>query len=134
MFVTDTHPLVWYATDKLHELSPRVRKLFEKAANGESLIYVPSMALVESAMLVQNGTIKLPERFDHWANNLASKSGFTILDVSIQIIHSASGFGFNTDIFDKLMVATAIDEKTLTKMYEKERLLKADLRPNSRIR
>ncbi len=111
MFVTDTHPLVWYATDKTHELSPRVRNLFEKAAKGESLIYVPSVALVEIAMLVQDGTIKLPERFDHWANNLASESGFIILDVSIQIIHSASGFGFNRDIFDKLIVATAIDQQ-----------------------
>ena len=111
MFVTDTHPLVWYATNKLPELSRRVRELFEKAAKGESLIHVPSVVLVETAMLVQDGTIKLPERFDHWANNLASKAGFIILDVSIQIIHSASGFGFNKDIFYKLIVATAIDQQ-----------------------
>ena len=111
MFVTDTHPLIWYATDKLHMLSPRVRTVFEKAANGGSLIYVPSVVLIESAMLVQDGTVKLPVRFDHWANNLASKAGFIILDVSIQIIHSASGFGFNKDIFDKLIVAMAIDQQ-----------------------
>ncbi len=111
MFVTDTHPLVWYATDKLHELSPPVRTLFEKAAQGESLIFVPSMVLVEAAMLVQKGTIKLPKRFDHWANNLASTDGFIILEVNIKIIHSAIGFSFNRDFFDKLMVATALDQQ-----------------------
>ncbi len=111
MFVTDTHPLVWYATNKLNELSLRVRKQFEKAANGESLIYIPSIALVEAAMLVHKGTITPPDRFDHWANNLASKSGFAILEVNIQVLHAAIGFSFNKDFFDKMMVATALDQR-----------------------
>lgn len=111
MFVTDTHPLIWYSTDKLHELSPKVRKLFEKAAKGESLIYIPSVALIEAAMLVHKGTINLPGRFDHWADNLASKPGFIIFEVNTQIMHAAIGFHFNKDFFDKLMVATAIDQQ-----------------------
>ena len=41
VYVTDTHPLVWYATDTHRRLSRKVLRTFEAAWRSEVLIYVP---------------------------------------------------------------------------------------------
>lgn len=45
MFVTDTHPFVWYATGKHTQLSRKVISELEKADKSESLIYIPAVVI-----------------------------------------------------------------------------------------
>lgn len=59
VYVTDTHPLVWYATNTHRHLSRKARQAFEAAARAEALIYVPVFVLWEIAMLLKVGRIAL---------------------------------------------------------------------------
>jgi len=41
-YVTDTHPLVWYAAGKHRKLSRKALRVFNAAARDEALVYVPA--------------------------------------------------------------------------------------------
>jgi len=45
-FVTDTHGLIWYSEDS-PRLGPGAREAFDACDRGVSLIYVPTICLVE---------------------------------------------------------------------------------------
>ena len=59
VYVTDTHPLVWYATNKQAKLSKKALSAFNAASRQEALIYVPSFVFWEIAMLLKVGRISL---------------------------------------------------------------------------
>lgn len=109
MFVTDSHPLVWFVSKKHSKLSPRVLKAFEKADRGELLIYIPAGVLWEIAILQRLGKIDLDERFDYWADRLLKKKGFEIVPLETSVIAKAVGYEFNNDLFDKVIVASAVE-------------------------
>lgn len=109
MFVTDTHPLIWSSNRNFSLLSKKVLKAYERANGGEIIIYIPTVVLWEAAILEKNGKIKLEGGFENWAENLLSKSGFLPFELEPAIISRSVGFSFNDDLFDKAIVATAIE-------------------------
>ncbi|HEX8735250.1 MAG TPA: type II toxin-antitoxin system VapC family toxin [Pyrinomonadaceae bacterium] len=109
MFVTDTHPLIWYSTGKYSQLSRKALSAFQKAEIGESLIYVPAVTFWEIALLENLGKIKLGKRFDFWATDLLSGNGFEIVPLEPWIISKSVGYSFNDDSFDKVIVASAVE-------------------------
>jgi PIN domain nuclease of toxin-antitoxin system len=109
MFVTDTHPVIWYATGKHSNLSPKVLKAFQKAETYETLIYIPAVVFWEIALLENLGKIKLKERFDRWADVLLGKNNFEIAPLETSVIARSTGYDFNNDSFDKIIVSTAVE-------------------------
>lgn len=109
MFVTDTHPLIWFSPRKYSQLSPKVLSAFEKADAGESLIYIPAVVLWEIAILQNLGKINLPERFSFWSSKLLRKQGFEIIPLETSIISNAVTYNFNNDLFDKVIVSCAAE-------------------------
>lgn len=63
VFITDTHPIVWYATNKYSSLSKKVLRAFQQADDGEVLIYVPTVVFWEIAILEKLGKIRLQDSF-----------------------------------------------------------------------
>ncbi len=51
LYVTDTHPLLWYAAETYQKLSRRALRAFQQASRGEALIWVPAMAVWEAGIL-----------------------------------------------------------------------------------
>lgn len=109
MFVTDTHTIVWASTNKFSQLSPKVLSVFEKADRGEVLVYIPSVVMWEVAILQNLGKINLNQRFDYWANKLLRKQGFEVIPLETSIIANSVGYNFNNDLFDKVIVASALE-------------------------
>lgn len=72
VYVTDTHPLIWFATGKHKELSRRALQAFNAASRGEALIYLPPFVLWEIAVLLKVGRIALRENFGDWTDSLAA--------------------------------------------------------------
>jgi PIN domain nuclease of toxin-antitoxin system len=107
VYVTDTHPLVWYAGNRHSSLSAKVLSVFQKAENAKVLIYVPSVVFWEIALLNKTGRIKLGENFERWSARLLSKNGFAATHLETEIIAEACGYNFNNDPFDAVIVATA---------------------------
>ena len=108
MFVTDTHPLLWFFRGKQSLLSSKVLKIFEEAISGRSAIYVPSVVFWEIAILNANGKIRLDKPFDSWIGEISSIDGFNTADLDNATISLSVGYSFNNDIFDKAIVATAV--------------------------
>jgi PIN domain nuclease of toxin-antitoxin system len=107
VYVTDTHPLIWYTAGKHAKLSPRVRQIFVAAFADRSLIVVPSPVLWEISLLVEHERIKLREPFHHWAAALVARRGIDLAALDLDVIAEAHRCTFHGDPFDRTIVATA---------------------------
>jgi PIN domain nuclease of toxin-antitoxin system len=107
LYVTDTHPLLWYATKTHNKLSPAALRVFRKASRGEVLIWVPAMTMWETGLLERLRRIRLVPSFTRWAAALAAEPGFAIAPVDMDVVDSALSVQLNLDIFDLGIVATA---------------------------
>ena len=106
LYVTDTHPLVWYASGQRHKLSKRVIRIFEGADRNTVLVYVPAMVLWEVYTLIRKRRVELRQPFDHWAQMLPRR-GFEVVPVDLPLVLEARWLTFSRDPFDLSIVATA---------------------------
>ncbi len=106
MNVTDTHPLVWYATNKPSKLSKKALSAFNTASRQEALIYVTSFVFREIAMLLKVGRISLQEDYGDWAEHLVAQPGFDLAPFSVEVTTEAYVYPFS-DPFDGVITATA---------------------------
>lgn len=83
VFVSDTHPVVWFFGDKHQNLSPKALAAFQSAASGNGFIYIPAVALWETAILERKGRIKLKDGFTRWTETILKNSGFGIAPFSM---------------------------------------------------
>jgi PIN domain nuclease of toxin-antitoxin system len=119
LYVTDTHPLIWYATGKHSQLSRKALRAFNAATREEALIYVPPFVMSEIAMLIKVGRVKLQEQYAVWAENLIAQRGYDLAGFSIEVATEAYYFPF-PDPFDGVIAATAkvMDLPLITKDWE----------------
>ena len=59
IYVTDTHPLEWFARGHHTRLSTRVLRIFRDAEQGRRLIYVPAVVLWEISILLKMSRVQL---------------------------------------------------------------------------
>ena len=109
VFVTDTHPIVWFTLGKRRELSAKALAAFENAEAGSGFIYVPAVVLWEAAILERKGRIKLAGGFLRWTETIFKNSGFGIAPLEPTAVNSAVGYNFNNDPFDAAIAATAAE-------------------------
>lgn len=117
VYVTDTHPLIWFTLGKRQNLSQKVRAAFESAEAGQSFIYVPAIVLWETALLERAGRIKLNGGFSRWAAAILGNAGFGLAPLDAEIIALGAGYNFNGDPFDETITAYAahLDVPLITK-------------------
>lgn len=106
VYVTDTHPLIWYASDTHRQLSQNTLHIFNAALRGESLIYVPVFVLWEIAMLLKVGRISLREPYPLWVDHLIAQRGFELPLLDVAMLSEAYAYPF-ADPFDSIIAATA---------------------------
>lgn len=106
VYVTDTHPLIWYAAGTHRQLSRKALRVFNAAALDASLIYVPVFVLWEIAMLLKIGRISLREPYPVWVENLSSQRGFALPPQDVTVLSEAYSYPF-ADPFDSVIAATA---------------------------
>ena len=117
VYVTDTHPLIWFASGKHRKLSASALRAFERANRGEALIWVPPMALLEVGMLEKAGRVRFNSSFAHWAEALLAQPGFALAKMDAPVIFAATAVSANSDPFDISIMATAqsLDLQLITK-------------------
>ncbi|MCS6804758.1 MAG: type II toxin-antitoxin system VapC family toxin [Acidobacteriota bacterium] len=106
VYVTDTHPLIWYASGKHGQLSKKVLAAFQAAWRGKTLIYVPVFVLWEIAMLLKVRCIALREPYGDWVEHLIAQRGFDLAPTDTRTITEAYAYPF-PDPFDSVITATA---------------------------
>jgi PIN domain nuclease of toxin-antitoxin system len=102
LFVTDTHPLVWYI---LGELPERVDEIFKLAEAGESSIFVPTIVLAECLYLVEEGKIELD--FENLLERLEQSSNFIPASFNIRVMRLLPEIRLK-ELHDRIIIATAM--------------------------
>ena len=107
IYVTDTHPLIWYSSGAYRKLSPMPRRLFDRASHAEVLIWVPAMAIWEGALVHRLGRIRFKQSYPDWAEALIAQPGFALVPMDFDVLRLSWEFQPNSDLFDISIVATA---------------------------
>lgn len=108
VYVTDTHPLIWYAANEKTKLSKKVLRVFERARANQAFIYVPAPVLWEISLLIKARQIRLPQPFAQWAAALGSQLGFEVALLDAAVLETSLNIQINGDPFDEVIVATAL--------------------------
>ena len=106
VFVTDTHPLAYYADGRFSKLSRRARSLFEDASEGGVLICVPAIVLSELTILLQLERLRIPLSFDKWCRDIEAGPGFFIEPLLWTDVNEMRQLPFR-DPFDRMIAGTA---------------------------
>ncbi len=106
--VSDTHPLVSYATGKYAKLSKRVKAAFDDAVNGSSVIYVPMPVLWEISLLVKANQIKLRWPLEDYVTDRFYAKAIIPVHMEEPDVIIAHGLNFTKDPFDTMIVAMAL--------------------------
>jgi PIN domain nuclease of toxin-antitoxin system len=107
IYVTDTHPLVFWASDRKNRLGKRARRIFQQTEQGKHSISVPVVVLEETACLVEKKVIRLTVSFRRWAEELDRSANFQVQPYTIEILLESVGLTAIRDPADRAIVATA---------------------------
>jgi PIN domain nuclease of toxin-antitoxin system len=107
IYVTDTHPLVWFSAETYRKLSPGALRIFQKAARAEALIWVPAMVLWEAGLLEKMRRVQFKPSFREWADALIAQPGFALAPLDEATVDAALAIQVPLDVFDAGIVATA---------------------------
>jgi PIN domain nuclease of toxin-antitoxin system len=107
-YVTDTHPLVFYAAKNLERLSPRCMRIFRRAEQGRDLVHVPTVCFFEIALLIERGRIESNVSFDSWYALVGQQPGLRIEPLSWEDVREARALASLVDPFDRLITGTAV--------------------------
>ncbi|MFB2982491.1 type II toxin-antitoxin system VapC family toxin [Microseira sp. BLCC-F43] len=107
--VTDTHALIWYLEDS-PRLGTNASQIFTACKQGELIIWVLTIWLVEIIYLPERNRIplELKERFN--AELQAGNSGLVLADLTREVVEAVEQVPRNLvpDMPDRIIVATAL--------------------------
>ena len=107
IYVTDTHPLVFWASDRKNRLGKRARRIFQEAESGKQSIAVPISVLEETAPLIERKVVRLSVPFRRWAEELDRSANFQVQPYTIEILLESVSLGAIRDPADRAIVASA---------------------------
>ncbi|MEA3344642.1 MAG: PIN domain-containing protein [Chloroflexota bacterium] len=107
-YVTDTHALVWHLTEA-PRLSPICQTIFGAADEGENVIWIPSVALVEIVYLVEKR--RLPKALIEQVLALVDPptSNYPVAPLDTPVVRALESIDCNTvpDMPNRIIAATA---------------------------
>ncbi len=106
--VTDTHSLLWHATQRVQKLGLRAREHFERTDRREAAVYVPTFVLAEVGELVHLGRVQLPRPFEEWLDDLLGSKVYIPADLTADVVRSAHSLFAIPERGDRLIAATAV--------------------------
>jgi len=110
VFVTDTHPIVWYTTGEHRRLSARALRLFHQAVAGEVAIWVPVVVLWEWSLLIKTGKVVELASLEELVTARFHAQAMPVLELAAEDVLRAHTLRFSADPFDTMIVAMALRE------------------------
>ena len=105
-YVADTHALVWAVSNQKRRLGVRARKVFAAADQGQALICLSVITLLELDWLEAADKLQFKEGFEGLAQRLLASPGYQIVPLTMEMILLSRRFR-DLDPMDRLIVATA---------------------------
>lgn len=107
IYVTDTHPLIYWASDRKVRLGKQARRIFQEVERGRHSIVVPVVVLEEVARLVEKNVLRLSVPFRRWAEEIDRSPNFQVQSYTIEIVLESTTLVSIRDPADRAIVATA---------------------------
>ncbi len=108
LYVTDTHPLVYFSTGRTRKLGQQARRAFRQAERGRGHIVIPVTVLEEILRLSEMGRVRLKLSLRELVSRYQQQgSPFSVQDYSVDILLAVEQFPAIRDPFDRAIVATA---------------------------
>ncbi len=106
--VTDTHALIWWITNQSRRLGREANAFFDRVDDGQAVVCIPAMVLVELDEAMAAGTVTLGESFPEFVRRLeTTPSRYLIVDLTPQVVLLAHELLQIPERGDRLIAATA---------------------------
>ena len=107
IYVTDTHPLVFWSSNRITRLGKRARRILQETEQGKHSIIVPIVVLEEINRLVERKLVHLGVPFRRWAEELERSQNFQVQAYTLEILFQSITLVPIHDPADRAIVATA---------------------------
>jgi PIN domain nuclease of toxin-antitoxin system len=107
IYVTDTHPLVFWSSNRRRRLGNRARRILQETEEGKHSIIVPIVVLEEINRLVERKIVRLEMPFRRWAEELERSRNFQVQAYTLEILLESVALAAIRDPADRAIVATA---------------------------
>ena len=107
IYVTDTHPLVFWSSNRNPRMGKRARRIFQETERGRHSIVVPITVLEECNRLVERKVVHLDVPFRRWAEELERSPNFQVQTYSFAVLLESVALIAIRDPADRAIVATA---------------------------
>ena len=107
IYVTDTHPLVFWSSNRKRRLGNRARRILQETERGKHSFIVPIVVLEEINRLVQRKIVRLDVPLRRWAEELERSPNFQVQPYTLEILLESVLLAAIRDPADRAIVATA---------------------------
>jgi PIN domain nuclease of toxin-antitoxin system len=107
IYVTDTHPLVFWSSNRRRRLGNRARRILQETEQGKHSIIVPIVVLEEINRLVERKIVRLEVPFRRWAEELERSPNFHVQAYTLEVLLESVSLAAIRDPADRAIVATA---------------------------
>ena len=107
IYVTDTHPLVFWSSNRRRRLGNRARRILQETEQGKHSIIVPIVVLEEINRLVERKIVRLEVPFRRWAEELERSPNFQVQAYTLEVLLESVSLTAIRDPADRAIVATA---------------------------
>ncbi|HEY7559844.1 MAG TPA: PIN domain-containing protein [Candidatus Binatia bacterium] len=107
IYVTDTHPLVFWSSNRKRRLGRRARRILQETEQGKHSTIVPIVVLEEINRLVEKKLVRLDVPFRRWAEELERSPNFQVQAYTLEVLLESVSLGAVLDPADRAIVATA---------------------------
>ena len=107
IYVTDTHPLVFWSSNRRRRLGNRARRILQETERGKHSFIVPIVVLEEINRLVERKIVRLDVPLRRWAEELERSPNFQVQPYTLEILLESVSLGAIRDPADRAIVATA---------------------------
>jgi PIN domain nuclease of toxin-antitoxin system len=108
VYVSDTHPLVFFASGVIRRLSSRALRVFRRAEAGRDRVHISAVTFFEISILLQRGRIRSRVDLDEWAAFVSASAGLRITPLVWDDVRAAHALERLVDPFDRLIAGTAV--------------------------
>ena len=107
IYVSDTHPLVFWSSNRRRRLGNRARRILQETEQGKHSIIVPIVVLEEINRLVERKIVRLEVPFRRWAEELERSPNFQVQAYTLEVLLESVSLAAIRDPADRAIVATA---------------------------